>query len=297
MSVQFRVTQRSLSQTALAGLQSNLSKLGDLQQQMSSGRLLNRPSDSPTGTIQAMQYRADIQAQDQYSRNAQDGLGWLGLIDSTLGTMTTQVQRARDLTLQGMSAGAGSSPDARASLATEINDIRQALIGDANTTYLGRPVFGGTSAGSLAYDASGNYVGDAGAVNRTVGHGVAVRVDSSGPATFGSGGNQLFSVLATISSDLQSNPSALTADLSQLDAASATLQSQRADVGARYNRIDQMKTNADNRVIDLKTQLSDVEDIDLPKTITDLQLQQTAYQAALSATAKVLQPSLMDFLK
>src|SRR5258705_10951476 len=98
MSLEFRVTQRSLSQTALGGLQGSLAKLGDLQQQMTTGKLINRPSDSPTGTIQAMQMRADIRAQEQYSRNAQDGLGWLGMTDSTLGEMTTQVQRARDLT-------------------------------------------------------------------------------------------------------------------------------------------------------------------------------------------------------
>ncbi|MEN3309190.1 MAG: flagellar hook-associated protein 3 FlgL [Micromonosporaceae bacterium] len=297
MSLEFRVTQRSLSQTALAGLQGSLAKLGDLQQQMTTGKLINRPSDSPTGTIQAMQFRADIRAQEQYSRNAQDGQGWLGIIDSTLGDMTTQVQRARDLTLQGISTGTTSSVQGRIALATEIDSIRQSLIGSANTTYLGRPVFGGTTAGALAYDPNANYLGDAGSINRTVGPGVSVQVDSSGPGTFGTGTGQLFTVLALVSNDLRNNPGALTADLAQLDTASATLQTQRSDVGARYNRIAQMKQIADNRILDLKAQLSDIEDIDLPKTITELQLQQTAYQAALSATAKVLQPSLMDFLK
>src|SRR5512142_1781086 len=167
MSIEFRVTQRSLSQTALSGLQGSLSRLSDLQQQMTNGKMINRPSDSPTGTIQAMQFRADIRAQEQYSRNAQDGLGWLGTIDSTLGSMTDQMQRARELTLQGMSAGAASSPQARQSLATEIDAIRQALIGNANTTYLSRPVFGGTTSGSVAYDSNANYVGDSGSISRT----------------------------------------------------------------------------------------------------------------------------------
>jgi flagellar hook-associated protein 3 FlgL len=296
MSLEFRVTQRSLSQTSLTGLQGSLAKLQDIQEQMTTGRLINKPSDSPTGTIQAMQFRADIRAQDQYSRNAQDGLGWLGIVDSTLGDMNVQVQRVRDLTLQGVSTGSGSAQQ-RNSLATEIDAIRQSLIGSANTTYLGRPVFGGTTTGPVAYDTAGNYVGDTGSVNRTVGAGVSVQVDSSGPGTFGSGSTQLFAVLGQISTDLRTNPNALSADLASLDTASATLLTQRADVGARYNRITQMKTNADNRTLDLKTQLSEIEDIDLPKTITELQLQQTAYQAALQATAKVLQPSLMDYLK
>jgi flagellar hook-associated protein 3 FlgL len=59
----------------------------------------------------------------------------------------------------------------------------------------------------------------------------------------------------------------------------------------------QMRQAADDRVLSLTGQLSEVEDIDLPKTITELQLQQTAYQAALAATARVVQPSLVDFLR
>ena len=68
-------------------------------------------------------------------------------------------------------------------------------------------------------------------------------------------------------------------------------------VGARYNQVEQMRQTADDRVLNLTTQLSNVEDIDLPKTITDLQLQQTSYQVALAAAAKVVQPSLIDFLR
>jgi flagellar hook-associated protein 3 FlgL len=58
-----------------------------------------------------------------------------------------------------------------------------------------------------------------------------------------------------------------------------------------------MQTFANDKVDNLTQQLSDVEDIDLPQTITDMQLQQTAYQAALAAGAKVVQSSLIDFLR
>jgi flagellar hook-associated protein 3 FlgL len=58
-----------------------------------------------------------------------------------------------------------------------------------------------------------------------------------------------------------------------------------------------MKQAAEDRVLAVTAQLSDVEDIDLPKTIMEMQLQQTSYQAALAASAKVIQPSLIDFLR
>jgi flagellar hook-associated protein 3 FlgL len=58
-----------------------------------------------------------------------------------------------------------------------------------------------------------------------------------------------------------------------------------------------MQQSAQDRLLSVTAQLSDVEDVDLPKTIMDMQLQQTAYQAALAASAKVIQPSLIDFLR
>lgn len=296
MSIEYRVTERSIASRALAGLQGNLAKVGTLQEQLSSGKLISKPSDSPTGTVQAMQYRGEVRSQQQYSRNADDGLGWLSTLDNTLTGSLNQIQRVRDLTVQGISTGS-NDPGTNEAMATEIDNIRQSLLDSANTTYLGRPVFGGTTSGSKAYDTTGAYTGDSGTVNRTVGDGIKVRVDATGPEVFGTGSSSLFSVLGNISNDLRTNPSALSGDLSQLDGATANLQAHLSDIGARYNRMTTMKQSADDRVNNLKTQLSDIEDIDLPKTITDLQLQQTAYQAALAATAKVVQPSLLDFLK
>jgi len=297
MSLQFRITERSLSDRALAGLQGSLTRLGDIQQQLSSGKLISRPSDSPTGTVQSLRLRDDIRRNEAYGRNADDGLGWLGMIDATLTGAMDQIQRVRDLTLQGMNTGASSSGQAQESVAVEIDNLRVALIGVANTTFLGRPVFGGTTAGAVAFDQSGAYVGDGGTVRRTVGAGASVRVDAAGTDVFGTGPTQLFTVLSDISRDLRGNPSALGTDLGNLDTAFKTLQNQAADVGARYNRVAQNKQLAADQVIELRNRLSDVEDIDLPKTITELQLQQTAYQAALAATSKVIQPSLVDYLK
>ncbi|HUW78812.1 MAG TPA: flagellar hook-associated protein FlgL [Candidatus Nanopelagicaceae bacterium] len=296
MSVSLRVTQRSIADRALLGLQGNLDRLSTLQQQLSSGKAISQPSDSPMGTISALQLRADITQNAQWSRNAQDGLGWLGSIDNALSSATTMVSRARDLTLQGNNTGFASQ-QARDAMATEVDQIRNALIGIANTKYLNRPVFGGTTTSSTAYDANGNYLGDSNPVARTVGSNSQVRVESTGPEVFGTGGSSLFQVLANISTDLRTNPSQLGADLNSLDSASNLMMSQTADVGTRYQRLNQMRQAADDKQLNLKASLSGVEDIDLPKTMMNLQMQQVAYQAALGATAKVIQPSLLDFLK
>jgi flagellar hook-associated protein 3 FlgL len=291
-----RVTQRSISITSLAGLQGNLDRLGKLQQQLSSGRLISVPSDSPTGTVTALQIRGEMRTNDQYTRNAEDGLGWLGTIETALGSSLGNLNRVRDLTLQGISTGV-SGQDAREALATEVAQIRDGLIQTANARYLDRPVFGGTTPKTIAFDATGAYAGDSTPVVRTVGDNTGVRVDLTGPEVYGTGSTQLFSVLSDIVTHLRTDPSQLSADLGNLDLAKNRMLTAVSDVGARYNRVDGLRQTADDRILTLKSSLANVENIDLPKTVTELQMAQVSYQAALGATAKAIQPSLLDFLR
>jgi flagellar hook-associated protein 3 FlgL len=297
MALPTRVTGNSIASRVLVNLQANLSRVGTLQEQLSSGKLINRPSDSPTGTVSAMQLRSEMRSLDQYGRNSDDGLSWLGTLDSTIGATLEDVNRARELTLRGMSAGISGSTTAREALAVEIDNIRGALIETANTSYLGRPVFGGTTSGTIAFNPDGTFAGNESPVLRTVGDGDPVKVDANGVDVFGTGNEQLFTVLQTLADNLRNDPAALAGSLNQLDAATSRVVTQLADVGARYNRVESMKSTATDRLIDLGSQLSDIEDIDLPATIMDMQMQQSAYEAALAVSAKVIQPSLMDFLR
>lgn len=293
----FRITQRSIGQQALAGLQSNLGRLGNVQQQLSSGKMLSKPSDSPTGTVSAMQFRSEIRTNQQWVRNAEDGLGWLGTIDQTLTTSLDAVRRARELTLQGMNSGA-LSPDAKTAMAIEIESLRDGLISAANTKYLDRPVFGGTTSGSTAYSAAGVYVGSPTSTTRTVGADARVQVDQPGPGVFEAGGVNLFTVLADIATSLRTgNDAALSAGLGSLDSAMKNVQYKLSEVGAKYAQVEQMQRAAENRVLSLSGALSQVEDIDLPKTIVELQMQQMSYEAALGATQRIITPSLADFLR
>jgi flagellar hook-associated protein 3 FlgL len=69
-----------------------------------------------------------------------------------------------------------------------------------------------------------------------------------------------------------------------------------ADVGTRGQRLEQAASINATRSLTLTAQLADTEDVDLPKTIMNMQAQQVSYQAALQVTAQVLQPTLLDFL-
>jgi len=292
-----RVTEGSITTRVLANLQRNVANGARIQEQLSSGKQISRQSDSPTGTVSSMQLRGESRINQQYSRNANDGLGWLDALDNTLTGSMSQVNRARDLTIQGLNSGI-ATPQSREAMAIEVDNIRESLIGAANTTYLGRPVFGGTTTGSVAYDSAGVYQGDSGEVLRTVGSNAQVRVGEAGPQVYGMGPDQLFAVLQGISDGLRAGDiPALQDGLGKLDGAANTLKSTLSNVGARYNRLTQMHDAAEDRMVTLRSQISDIEDIDLPQTIMEMQLHETAYQAALAATAKVIQPSLVDYLR
>ena len=293
-----RITQKAVALTSLQGLNRNLDTLGKLQNQLTSGRLINAPSDSPAGTNRAMQTRSEQAAVAQQARNISDAKSWLDQTDSTLRTMLETTRRVRDLTVQGLNSG-GLSDEARQALSTEVTSLREGLVTLANTKNQGRPLFGGVTALPQAYDPlTGGWIGVAGGppITRQISDTEDLRVDVTGIEAFGTAPADLFTVVQSISTDLVATPGSLDADLGALDLVMQGMQSAVADIGARGARLERVENINADRSITLGSQLAETENIDLPNTIMRLQMQQTGYQAALSATAKALQPTLLDFL-
>jgi flagellin-like hook-associated protein FlgL len=292
-----RITQRAVALTSLQGLNRNLDAVGKLQNQLTSGRLINTVSDSPTGTNRAMQTRDEQAANAQQSRNISDAQSWLDQSDSTLQTMISTARRVRDLTVQGLSTGSASATSQQA-LAIEVTSLREGLLSLANVQVQGRPLFGGVTSGGKAYDATGAWVGQAGApVTRRISDSEKMRVDITGPEAFGPPGADLFAVVNSIATDLTANPTALQTHLADLDAIMNGMSAAVADVGTRGARLERVSQINFDRSMALTQQLAETENIDLPNTIMRLEMQKVGYEAALSATAKAIQPTLMDYLR
>jgi flagellar hook-associated protein 3 FlgL len=294
-----RITPKTAQRLAATALDANLSRMAKLQEQLATGRILNKPSDSPTGVVSAMQYRSDVRRNEQFARNASDGLNWLGLADGTLTGMLDSVGRVRELVIRGKNASMG--PAERANIAAEVETLAATLIGLANTKYLDRPIFGGNADGAQAYAADGTFVGRVNdVIERRVGPDMKVRVNLTGPEIFGGEDPtdlNLFQLVEKIGGSLRNDAASLDGDLQALDALVVKLQGQLGAVGARYHQVEGMRDRAEQSQITIKNGLAEVESTDLPRTIVDLQLQEIAYQSALSATARVIQPSLLDFLR
>lgn len=314
-----RVTDTAITSGSLAGMESANWRLQQLNTQMSSGRKITKPSDNPAGTVQALELRGSVARNTQYTANANDAIGWMSSSDSTYMQINNLVQKARTLTVQGLNDGA-NTPSSNAALAQQIDAIRGSIISLANTTYNGRPIFGGITAGSQAYDANGNFVGDTssatgGLIYRQVGDSTQVAINQTGPQVFitqpspATNGTAIdllgaTGLLAQISSDLKNNTlSTDTANyatggpLSDLDQAIKTVSAAQATEGATYNQVTAAQNAQTSTNLALTTELSGLQDIDLAQQAVLVSTANTNYQAALQTTANIRQTSLLDFLK
>ena len=298
-----RITQRAIATTSLAGLNQNLAAIGKLQEQLTSGKSISKPSDSPTGTNKSMQTRSESAANEQFGRNISDGKAWLATTDSTLMRMGEVGRRVRDLTVQGNSTG-GNSVAARAAIRSEVEQVSQSMLALANAQLGGRPLFGGVTSGTEAYDAAGTFVGRVvpEGVNRRISEIETVRIDVSGPEAFGVRDDalaqrDLFKIVSDIAVHVTDDPTQLTADLVALDEALVRLSNAHSVIGSREARVDIAKAINTDKSLTLENLLAETENVDLPRTIMELKMQETGYEAALSATAQVIRPTLVDFLR
>jgi len=293
-----RVTGQTQMRAAQANLQASAQKLALLQEQSTSLKTISRASDDPARAANALAVRAEQRATTQYARNAENGNGWLTTLDTALAAGTTILNRVRDLTVQGSNAGT-MTPAAKEAIAVQIDGLKQDLLAQANATYLGRTVFAGNSDAGVVFAADGSYTGGTpSAVERRVGPDGTVRVDADGAAIFGTGTDSVFALLDDISADLRStDPTVVVAArLAALDSHLTGVIAANAEVGARQARIETASASLVKLTGSLEAQRVELEDADLATVILDLKLQEVAYQSALSVTARVIQPTLMDFL-
>lgn len=290
-----RVTESTQLASAYRNIQRANSELARLQEQGSSQQRFARPSEDPVAAGDSMRLRKEIAAQTQYGRNIDDGNAWLTSADSALTTALDLLHRVRDLAVQG-SSGTNSSLS-REALADEVEELRDELLTTANTQYLGRSVFAGTSDAGVAFTDDLTFTGTPGAtVERRVGPDSTVQVDADGQAAFGSGADSVFAALDRLATDLRSGAE-VGSHINAISDHMSNVTGVLSAVGSRQARLDRQADANLADLTDLEGRRSEVEDVDLAKVLIQLQGQELAYQAALSVTSSSLQTSLLDYLR
>jgi flagellar hook-associated protein 3 FlgL len=292
-----RVTNQTMAAAAQRNLQAGQSRLAALQEKASTLHNITRPSDDPAGLADALAMRARLAAAEQHSTNISDGNGWLNTADAALGQATNILNRVRDLTLQA--SNGALTETAKEAIGVELEGLNKDLLARANTQYQGRNIFAGSSdsAGAFSSATPPQFNGVPGStVERRVDEKQTVRVDADGGAIFGDGAGSVFALVSSVVADLRSgaDPSAR---LAAIDERIKAVIGGRADVGIRQAQLAQAQDSVEDVKATLEAQRSGIEDADIGRVVLDLKLQETNYQVALAVTAKVLQPTLMDFLR
>jgi len=284
----FDSTNRSLSTTAAA--------VQSASEKVSSTKQLNRPSDNPADVRAAVQLRDALSELNQFQRNIDAATTRVDAMDGALAGAGDLIQRANELAIAG---GDGTlSAGNRQAMAQEVSQLIESMAQDAGAKVGDAYVFSGFQVNKAPYVVTapgtvGSYQGDHGVAVARIGPGATVQTSISGDAAF----QAAFDALTQLKGDLDAGTVVQPDTISKIQAALDSILTTRAQVGARANRLEQAKTSQGSLVTSNQGLLSQLEDVDMASAITELTKRQATYQATLAVTAKVMQTSLIDYLR
>lgn len=299
-----RITTQTVFLTSAQGLGTALGRVAEQSAKLSSGMSIAKWSDDAPAAATAEALRSQEADLASFARSAEDAQGWLNSADGALQSMSSLLTRVREL---ATSAHNGSlSASNRDAIADEVLQLRTQLRDLGQSSYLGRPLFGGfggESGRALATDGTAvAWAGDSEPVRRQVSPTVLVQVNVDGRALFGfdddNGGSDVFATLQTLADAVRTNDTVTAGELQDRLAVHADAVGRGlAQVGATTNRVDAVLSAGQVSLVDLAARRSGLEEVDIAEAVLKLNAAQASYQAALGATAKSNLPSLADFLK
>lgn len=307
-----RITNNMIARNAVNNLNAHLRRQEKLHYELASGKRIRVPSDDPAATSHSMRLHSDLTHTQQHRANIVSALSWLEATDAVLNEAGQALQRAKELGVYG--ANSVLTDDARHALAQEVHQIIQHMVDLANSSHAGLYLFSGTQTLTQPYElvtgADGSvtvsaYQGDDGERRYEIATGVNIPVNVVGSEVFGdvdAAGdmNGMFGAVIKLYNALSDddNWQTLTQDaLADLDDALDALLRVRADVGARVNRLELAGARMHELELNVEQLIADNENVDIARAMIDLKVSENSYRAALASGARIIQPTLLDFLR
>jgi len=294
-----RVTNGMLITNMMRNYRRNLNRIEDYQNQLASGKSIRRPSDDPSGASKALKLRSDLSMNEQYIKNTDNALSWLNITETALRDIGDSLQRARELTVQA--ANETLTPENRATIANEIEQIQRHIFQVSNSTYAGRYIFAGfrTDAPAFVSVLGGiDFQGNEGEISFEVGVGNRIAVNVTGGGTAGVDIVGLYATLEDLKNDLRS-PVMLPIDsfLTSIDGFARQALAHRSAVGAKTNRFEMIRARLLDSEVNFTDLLSKTQDADIAEVVMNLKEAEAVYNASLATGARIIMPTLVDFLR
>jgi flagellar hook-associated protein 3 FlgL len=301
-----RITPAMVTSQTLSNLTSSLNAIERSSEELSSGKTILEPSDNPYGASRVIDLQSQLEGLSSYEGNAQNGIEWENTASSAMSSMSSAVQRVRELTLQAANGTINQSD--REAIATQVEQLTESIKQDANTQFGGEYVFSGTDTLTAPYQQGENdeYQGNAESIARAVGPGATVTISTNLSSVLGNGPKAedggLLDTLRTIAKNLRGGTAedikeVSTTNLQSLDKNREALVELQAVAGSATDQLQSAVARNEDLQSSITQALSSTDATNVAATSIAYANEQAAYQAALRAGATIVQESLLNFLQ
>lgn len=289
-----RVTQGMLSNNMLRNLMNSQQRMSMYMEQLYTGKKISRPSQDPVVAVKGINFRKQVAQVEQYKRNASEIHNWMDNSDTALDKATQSLTRVRELIIQANNDHYG--PDERDSIKQEVVQLKSHLIEIANTNVNNKYIFNGINTANRPVEDTGAEI----IVNsNNAPFYIAVSNQTEIQANVLPGDvftQELFDELDQLMESLE-NGDDLNENLEQMDIHINNIINARAELGARMNRLELVENRLNEQEVIATRIMSENEDVHMEEAITNLITQESLHRAALAAGSRIIQPTLIDFLR
>jgi flagellar hook-associated protein 3 FlgL len=288
-----RVTEKIISDGVARNINSSMRRIDKRYDELSSGKKIRYPSDDPVGLITSLRLTDSINEAQRYVDNSNAAIDWLQVSDASLEEMDKTLLRLQEIAVA--SANGDLPQSSFNAYADEVHQLRGHLLQIANTQLGNRFLFAGQQTNQPAYDNSFTYLGDDKPVIMEVGPGTTLEVSATGKQIFG----DIFMVINKFEDDIRAGNflEVGRGDLETLNKQLDRTLDNRAAIGAKVNRLERSNERYSQLDGQFHKLLSENEDVDIADSVMNLKMQESVYQAALASGARVMQTSMLNYMR
>jgi flagellar hook-associated protein 3 FlgL len=285
----------------LAAIQQSQTSLNTALEQVATGKSVNVPSDNPSAAAGMVHNTIETAAVDQYTQNVSGVLSTVQTADSALSSVVSSLTQAVSLGTEG--ANGTSSASNQQAIAVQVQGILTSVLSQANMSYQGAYLFGGTASTTAPYTVNSaspsgyTYNGNNDVNSVQVGDQMNVQVNLPGSQIFSNSSANVLGSLTSLVSALQSgSTSAISTATNAVSTALNYVSQQRVFYGNAESQLNSQETYLQQETVSLASQQNSLVGVDEAAAATNLNQAETDNSAALAAAAKVLPDTLLNYL-
>jgi flagellar hook-associated protein 3 FlgL len=301
-----RLSNKQMADTIMRNLNRQILQIQNRQQMIASGKKVNRPSDDPIGMGQILDFRRTLSSIDQYNRNIDHAKMRVELVETTLSRVEDLIVEAKNWAVN-LSSGSADT-ELMTTAASEVKNIYEQLMQLANTKLGNNYLFAGHQSNQAPFTRNADgvdgtaddwdavYNGDTNNLQILIGDNITMDLKANGQEIF-QGTVNIFDALRDLIQGLEANDAIQIGNqVTPLITAQDQIQASRAEGSARYKRLEAAQNHWDVFRLKVEDMRSNVEDADITRALVELQNLETSYEISLASSAKIIQPTLMNFL-